>query len=381
VSSDCEPVRPLVLGVRRAVVDGHPICAACGTAAVPVGPGRWRHQEPGEPYPYDSPWLAPVTWAELRDLTGLADFAARYPDAARGVSEEDWREGRRRWEAYQAHLDRPGENPLLELVTILAGGRVTPGFLPVPEPLARVLDLDGRRRELASRFSWAIPTEAALWLAGDHGPLLEVGAGTGYWAALLRDRGIDVQATDAEPAGNTYHRDGRSWTEVTRSVAVDAVKAWPDRTLLICWPPPDDDTAGYAAVRAYTGDTVLYVGGGADGPTGTARLHRELDLNWTVTDELALPSWPGIPDRLTVWRRSSVRRPLRIRDRCPQCTRFVPTGWTGRCDRCVRTKPAALTLWSGTHRIEYSRAMLDRMPAALRAALEASTARCGRPAD
>lgn len=377
MSSACEPVRPLVLGARRAVVDGHPICAACGTAAVPVGPDRWRHQEPGEPYPYDSPWLAPVTWAELRDLTGFADFAARYPDVARGVSEEDWREGRRRWEAYQAHLDRPGENPLLELVTILAGGRVTPGFLPVPEPLARVLDLDGRRRELASRFSWAIPTEAALGLIGDHGPLLEVGAGTGYWAALMHDRGIDVRPTDAEPAGSTYHRDGQVWTEVTRSTAVNAVHEWPDRTLLLCWPPPDDDTAGYAAVRAYTGDTVVYIGGGAEGPTGTARLHRELDLNWTVTDELALPSWPGIPDRLTVWRRSSVRRPLRIRDRCPQCTRFVPTGSTGRCDRCVRAKPAALTLRSGTGLIEYSHTMVERMPAALRTALEKSTARCG----
>lgn len=373
MSSVCEPVRPLALGTRRAVVDGHPICAACGTAAVPVGPDRWRHQEPDEPYPYDSPWLAPVTWAVLRDLTGFADFAARYPDVR--VTEEDWREGRRRWAAYQEH--RPGDNPLLELVTILAGGRVTPGFLPVPEPLARVLDLDGRRRELASRFAWAIPTESALGLVGDHGPILEVGAGTGYWASLLRARGVDVLATDADPARSAYHRDGQTWTEVRRTSAVEAVRTWPDRTLFLCWPPPDDDAAGYAAVRAHTGDTVLYIGGGANGPTGTARLHRELDLNWTVTDELALPSWPGIPDRLTVWRRSSVRRPLRIRDRCPQCACFVPTGSTGRCDRCVRARPAALTLRSGAGRIEYSHPMVDRMPTALRLALERSTARCG----
>lgn len=379
MSSVCEPVRPLVVGTRRAVVAGHPICAACGTAAVPVGPDRWRHREPGEPYPYDSPWLAPVTWAELRDLRTFAEFAARYPPLVRDtpVTEADWREGRRRWQAYRERLHRearPGQNPLLELVTILAGGRVTPGALPVPEPLAAVLDLDGRRRELASRFSWAVPTEAALGLVADHGPILEVGAGTGYWAALLRDRGVDVRPTDAEPAGSAYHRGGRVWTEVARAGAVAAVRAWPGRALLLCWPPPDDDTAGYAAVRAHTGDTVLYVGGGVDGPTGTVRLHRELDLNWTVTDELALPSWPGIPDRVTVWRRSSVRRPLRIRDRCPQCARFTPTGSTGRCDRCVRTTPAALTVWSGGRRMEYPRAVVDRLPAALRVALETSAA-------
>jgi hypothetical protein len=379
-------VRPLVLGSRRAVVDGHPICAVCGTAAVPVGPDRWRHQEPGERYPHDSPWLQPVTWPEVRDLTSFADFGARYPDVVHPpqgtpLTEDGWREGRRRWAAYQELLYReppPGTNPLLELVEVLAGARVTPGCLRVPEPLARMLDLAGRRRELASRFSWAVPTEAALSLIGDHGPILEVAAGTGYWAAMLRRRGIDVRPTDAEPPGtgvNRFHPAGRAWLDMERASAVAAVRAWPGRSLLICWPPPDDDTAGYAAVRAHTGDTVLYVGGGADGPTGTPRLHRELDLNWVVTDELALPSWPGIPDRLTVWRRCPVRRPLRVRDRCPQCARYVPTGSTGRCDRCVATRPASLTLWSGTRRIEYSSAALDRMPAALRAALEASPAR------
>ena len=287
-------MRPLVYGRRRAVVDGHPICGVrdrgrAGRAGPVAASGAGRAVSV-----LDSPWLAPVTWAELRDLTTFACFTDRYPDVARDVSEEDWREGRRRWAAYQERLQsRAGEYRLLDLVKILVGGRVTPGFLPIPEPLARVLDLDGRRRELASRFSWAIPTEAALGLIGDHGPLLEAGVGTGYWAALSRERGIDVRPTDADPAGHTYHRDGQVWTEVQRSDAVDAVRTWPDRTLLICWPPPDDDAAGYAAVRAYAGDTVLYIGGGEDGPTGTARLHRELDLNWTVTDELALPSWPG----------------------------------------------------------------------------------------
>ncbi|GGM06463.1 methyltransferase domain-containing protein [Dactylosporangium sucinum] len=129
---------------------------------------------------------------------------------------------------------------------------------------ARELDLPRRRRELAARLAWAIPTEAALALIGDHGPILETGAGTGYWAALLRARGVDVVATDAAP--------------------------------------PDDD-AGHAVLRAYRGDTLLYVVGDADGPAGTARLHEELARHWTAAEDLALPSWPNIPDRLTVWRR------------------------------------------------------------------------------
>ena len=281
-------------------------------------------------------------------------------------------EARRRLTAYSQGLDRL---PLTELVEILAGGRIGPGPLRVTGPMARLLDLDRRRRELASHYSWAIPSRAALGLIADHGPLVETGAGTGYWASLLAGQGADIIATDIAPPGqgdNRFHRTDRTWFPVVAMAAVDAVRAYPDRTLLLCWPPPDDDGAGYAAVRAGSGDTVVHIGGGEDGPTGTARLHRELELNWTVTDELALPSWPGIPDRLTVWRRNPVRRPLRTRDRCPRCSRFVRTGAAGRCDHCVAAHPAALTLRTGRHRIEYSPEAVDVMHPALRAALEAS---------
>ncbi|GAA4592204.1 hypothetical protein GCM10023194_53390 [Planotetraspora phitsanulokensis] len=128
----------------------------------------------------------------------------------------------------------------------------------------------------------------------------------------------------APPAsgGNRYHSaDARRWASVERMSTEAAVRADPRRTLLLCWPPPDDDAAGYGALRTYRGDTLLYVGGDADGPTGTVRLHRELELNWTLAEEFGLPSWPGVPDRLTVWRRRPARRAQRGLDRCPGCGR------------------------------------------------------------
>jgi hypothetical protein len=220
-------------------------------------------------------------------------------DAARPLMAE----GRRRLRDYADAL--AAGRPLLDLVRILAGGSVPVGEMRVPAGIARVLDLDARRREVASRYAWAVPNEAALGLIGDHGPILEVGAGTGYWAALLRARGVEVRATDAAPpdrSDNAYHHTDRAWSRVERMSAVRAVRTYRG-TLLMCWPPPEDDAAGYAALRAYRGEVLLYVGGNVNGPTGTVCLHRELELNWTVTDEVALPSWPGIPDRLTVWRR------------------------------------------------------------------------------
>lgn len=209
-------------------------------------------------------------------------------------------EALRRRTAYAEGLDR---SSMAELVEILTGAPLRAGPMRITGPLARALDLGARRRELASRFSWAVPTDAALGLIADHGPVLETGAGTGYWASLLAARGVDVVATDIAPpdrAENRFHRTKETWFPVGAMPAVEAVRAHPGRTLLLCWPPPDDDAAGFDAVRAYRGDTVLLVGGDEDGPVGTPALHRELDLHWTVTDELALPSWPGIPDRLTV---------------------------------------------------------------------------------
>jgi len=392
-----EGVRPLLLGGRRALVDGHPICAGCGAAVVPRGPDRWRHLPAGRPYPRRSRWLAPITLSELRELPTYEDFAARYPDAVRpagglagATTRQDWIEGRRRLEAYHAALCDldpsrlgPADNPYLELVAILTGGPPGVGPWRLAPGLARMLDLPGRRRELSGRLAWAIPNEAALACVAGHSPVLDGGAGAGYWAALLRMRGADVRAVDTAPpasGGNRYHpADAHQWVAVERLNTEAAVRADPDRTLLLCWPPPDDDAAGYGALRAYRGDTVLYVGGDQDGPTGTPRLHRELALNWTLDEDFGLPSWPGIPDRLTVWRRKATRRPQRGLDRCPGCGRFQPVGAIGRCDRCFAARPPALAIRVGGRRVEYPQHVVDRMPPALRVALTDSPNRIRLP--
>ena len=47
--------------------------------------------------------------------------------------------------------------------------------------------------------SFAIPNEAALATIAENAPLIECGAGTGYWSALLQQRGVDVLAFDSHP--------------------------------------------------------------------------------------------------------------------------------------------------------------------------------------
>src|SRR5207247_10039860 len=153
--------------------------------------------------------------------------------------------------------------------------------------LSRAFYLDERGRELASLFSWAIPNEQALDVLAKYAPLVECGAGMGYWTALLCARRVDAIAYDLAPPGvgkkNRYHKRGRKpWTQIHRATAVAAARKHRDRALVLCWPPSDDDAASYAALRAYRGEVVVYIGERDEGATGSVRFHRELALHWTL---------------------------------------------------------------------------------------------------
>src|SRR5262245_17344310 len=351
-------VQPLLSAGRRVTVDGHPICAVCGGAVEPVGPDQWRHGLSRRPR------ITP----EAQDY---AAFTRRFPWVA--ASEDEWRQAATVFARYKRKLSSAakcrslggGENPYLELFGLL-----------ISSP-PRLLDLEERRRELASLCSWAIPSEAALDLLARHAPLVECGAGTGYWLALLHARSVDAIGYDRSPPGkaNAYHRrSGSAWTAVTRLKSAEAARRHPERTLLLCWPPYDDDAASYAVLRAYSGETVIHIGE-REGATGSVRFHRELALNWTLAEELELPHWPRLQDRVMVYRRNAVRRPHTERDRCFECRRFIATGGIGRCDACFAVRPPALAVRVGRHRVEYPPDAVDAMPPALRKAFESSPCR------
>jgi len=392
----------------RVLVYGQPICAACGLSLQAIGPDRWRHAGPARPRPELRPskWLAP----SLDDLLACRTyelFSSRYPWATRtpnlAITRSQWREGIDRLQRYRdardallgrRHLEA-GENPYSLLMGLLmapppevgdpveaAAVAQQPRYWGLPYGLYQMLGVRERRQELVQLCAWAVPSEKALATVSRYAPLLDCGAGMGYWAALLRAVGIDVAACDLYPpqskGGNAFHRGKRApWTPIERASAVDAVKRYPGRTLFLCWPPHEDDAASYHALLAYRGEFVIHVGERDQGATGSVRFHRELRVNWTLQEELDLPHWPRLNDRLFVYRRNSERRPLLERDRCTECRRFIATGTIGRCQACFTRRPMPLALRDGRHRVEYPQHLLDVMPPALRKALEASPQRIG----
>lgn len=159
------------------------------------------------------------------------------------------------------------------------------------------------RSEFIARFGFAILTSETIDALRPYNPLVEVGCGSGYWAHELRTHGLDVVATD--PGTGRYSgvpKGWKAWTEIERLTAVEAVRRYPDRTLLVVWPDYGVEWAA-EALASYAGRFVLYVGEGAGGATADDRFHELLEQHFEEHLVVPLPVFDGLHDRLMVWRR------------------------------------------------------------------------------
>lgn len=182
-------------------------------------------------------------------------------------------------------------------------GEPLPSLLPVLQEACRksVVSWFEARDAFVHEYSWAIPSEAALVVLTRHAPLVELGAGTGFWAKLLRERGVDVEAFDLAPPGgsdpNRYHPGARTWTRVGRG-GPEVLRRFQDRTLFLCWPPLNSLVS--ACLDVFEGGTLVLVGEGAGGCTG---FDDRLTEQWTEVEQLEIPQWYGLHDYLAVWKR------------------------------------------------------------------------------
>lgn len=160
-----------------------------------------------------------------------------------------------------------------------------------------------RHRDIGiKRFGFAILTEDAIEILRLYAPILEVGAGTGYWAHEFIERGVDYVATDPEPCCKSYFKGSEQWVGIEPLSALDAVRKYPERALMFCWPTYADGWAA-EALQAYTGSTVIYVGESDGGCTADDNFHHELNSHWDEEQVINIPQWRGIHDRIFIYRR------------------------------------------------------------------------------
>jgi hypothetical protein len=147
---------------------------------------------------------------------------------------------------------------------------------------------------IATHFAWAVPTDEAIDLIRSYGSsVIEIGCGSGYWAWLMQQAGINVIAIDSIPPPFSWH------TVEPGDELVVALH--PDKTLFLCWPPWGSAMA-YRALINYTGSNVIYVGewlGGSADLWFFARLNRDFE----AIAASAIPQWFMRNDSLIVFRR------------------------------------------------------------------------------
>ena len=98
------------------------------------------------------------------------------------------------------------------------------------------------RGDLCRKYSWSVPSEDfAIAIQNlTNKKLVDIGAGTGYWAWFLKQYGINTICYDIAPYKN-HHADNQ-WVIVNNG-GPEKAKDHQDRTLALFWPMLDDHQA------------------------------------------------------------------------------------------------------------------------------------------
>ena len=165
----------------------------------------------------------------------------------------------------------------------------------------RNLQAYSRREELVKRYAWAIPSVAAIECIRKYAPIIEIGAGTGYWASLIGN----IVAYDEQPFKNFYCS-GESYFPVLKG-SFPVIEEYPNHTLFLCWPPMDD--FAYDCLWTFTkrseAQHFIFVGE-LGGCTGNEAFWNLIESHWEEIENLSIPKYIGIRDHLYVYSRKAL---------------------------------------------------------------------------
>jgi hypothetical protein len=152
-----------------------------------------------------------------------------------------------------------------------------------------------RLREI---YAYSVFPPSVLEIVADLSPIVELGAGNGYGAYLLQQLGADVVALEAFPVeeGQNWFfstsriglptKRGKSFTKVDKGDAA-SLKDYPDRTLLMCWPPRN--MMAVDALTNFQGSKLALIA--EKNCCGNAAFYKKLTSDWQLLLCLNTESW------------------------------------------------------------------------------------------
>jgi hypothetical protein len=156
-----------------------------------------------------------------------------------------------------------------------------------------------KRAVIVEKYAWAIPNDKAITALAKLSPIVEIGAGKGYWARLIVQAGGDIVCYDNHSRG--YKSD---WFNV-QTGSPRAVLKHTDRNLFLCWPEYGTRQASHAArlfLRS-TAQYLIYVGEGPGGCTGNAFFHKLMEIHFDFVEVIEIPQWYGINDFMYIYKK------------------------------------------------------------------------------
>lgn len=168
--------------------------------------------------------------------------------------------------------------------------------------------LSFERKSLLSQYAFSIPTADTLTAVARYSPLVEIGAGSGYWAMCLAACGADIVAYDIFPPvegpptsiSEMNWQFRRSWYPVRKGDETMAAENGA-RTLFLCWPPPESPMASRALGHYMKagGHTVILIGEMKPLSMGDADLYALMKSLRTI-ERRPVHGWPGMKEEIHI---------------------------------------------------------------------------------
>ncbi len=154
------------------------------------------------------------------------------------------------------------------------------------------------RTEFIKGFGFPIPCLELIEAIKAEGPSVELGAGSGYLAALVNKCGGYVIPTDSYKGG--YFFKIAFHIKVRRLSASAAIRAFPNIPVLMSWPSYQAKWPSYIANTLKPGSRLMYIGE-TGGCTACYSFEIILRKKFKEIKSVAIPQWEGMHDHLRIF--------------------------------------------------------------------------------